>query len=122
MKKTKFHVCRFINRSGAVSWRVDGNLHGIRIRKNFKTREEAAAEKSIFELKAAQADSGLRFAATFLTDDQLREAESLFRRLQGNPRSLSSYLDYALANYRDPIREYSVGDAAGEYLSKKTTK
>ncbi len=121
MKKGKFPVTRFVNPSGVLSWRVDGRLHGIRIRKNFETREEAAAEKAVLELKAAQANSGLRLAATFLTDDQLREAESLYRRLQGNPRSLSSYLDYALANFRDPSRE-SVGDAAAEYLSKKTAK
>jgi len=43
-----------------------GWLHGVRIRKNFKTREEAAAEKATLELNALQAASGLRTAATSL--------------------------------------------------------
>lgn len=38
-------VKRFENRNGVISWRVTGWLHGVRIRKNFKSREEAAAEK-----------------------------------------------------------------------------
>jgi hypothetical protein len=36
-----FTVGRYENRSGVSSWRVAGWLHGVRIRKNFKTREEA---------------------------------------------------------------------------------
>ena len=54
-----FAVSRFKNRTGTTSWRVSGWLHGIRIRRNFRTREEAASEKSIFEIKALQAASGL---------------------------------------------------------------
>ena len=56
-------------------------LSGERVRKNFKDRAEAAAEKSALELKALQLASGLRSAATFLSDDELREAEAAFRRL-----------------------------------------
>jgi hypothetical protein len=41
MKLTEFAVSRFKNRNGATSWRVSGWLHGVRIRKNFKAREEA---------------------------------------------------------------------------------
>jgi hypothetical protein len=52
MNHTKFAVSRFENRNGVTSWRVDGRLHGVRFRKNFKTREEAAAEKAALELKA----------------------------------------------------------------------
>src|ERR1035438_2915462 len=115
----KFVVSRYENHSGMISWRVSGWLHGIRIRRNLKTREEAAAEKAALELRSMQATSGLRSAATFLADEQLREAEGLFRRVQGNNRSLTFYLDYALANYREPARQYSLADAATEYLAKK---
>src|SRR5664280_3481504 len=86
---TTFAVSRFENRNGVTSWRVDGRLHGVRIRRNFKTREAAAAEKDALELKALQAAAGLHAGATFLTEDQLREAESVFRRLTGRPRSLT---------------------------------
>jgi redox-sensitive bicupin YhaK (pirin superfamily) len=44
MPKTEFAVHRFVNRTGAISWRVTGWLHGVRIRRNFETREEAAVE------------------------------------------------------------------------------
>ena len=43
---TTFAVSRFENRNGVISWRVDGQLHGLRIRRNFKTREAATAEKA----------------------------------------------------------------------------
>jgi hypothetical protein len=88
-----FTVSRFKNRNDVVSWRVSGSLHGIRIRKNLKTREEAAAEKAALELKALQATAGMRPAMTFLVDEQLRQAEDAFRRLAGAPRSLLFYLD-----------------------------
>ena len=58
MKPPKFIVDRFINRNGFVAWRVDGPLHGVRIRNNFKTKEEAAAEKAALEIRAEQGASG----------------------------------------------------------------
>ena len=62
--ENKFTVTRYENRSGVTSWRVSGWLHGVRIRKNFKSREEAAAEKAALELKAVQTTSGMRTALT----------------------------------------------------------
>jgi hypothetical protein len=116
MNQPKFIVTRFINRNGAVSWRVCGNLHGVRIRRNFKSREEAGAEKAALEVKALQEASSLRASATFLDENQLREAETAFRRLADRPWSLTVYLDYALANFRDPTREVLLVDAVAEYL------
>jgi hypothetical protein len=86
MSHTEFSLDRFENRNGVISWRVSGWLAGVRIRKNLKTREEAAVEKASLEIKAIQLASGIRFATTFLTDDQLREAESLFHRVAGTAR------------------------------------
>src|SRR5476651_2181073 len=96
-----FAVSRLTNRNGAISWRVSGYLAGVRIRRNFKSREEAAAGKSGLDLKAIQgAAGGVRVVSTFLADDQLREAEAAFRRIAAMPKPLAFYLDYALANYR----------------------
>ncbi|HWZ95134.1 MAG TPA: site-specific integrase [Opitutaceae bacterium] len=114
-----FAVGRFENRNGIPSWRVAGWLHGVRIRKNFKTKEEAAAEKGSLELKALQATAGLRSATTFLADAQMREAEDAFRRLDGRPHSLLFYLDYAFANYRESVRDVSLSDAVAEYTAIK---
>ena len=52
-------------------------------RKNFKKREETAAEMATLEIKAIQASSGLRSIATALTEGQTREAEAIFQRLSG---------------------------------------
>jgi integrase len=119
MNHTKFAVSRFENRNGVTSWRVTGWLHGVRIRKNFKTREEAAAEKAALELDALQATAGMRAAMTFLADEQLRQAEDAFRRIEGRAGSLLFYLDYALANYRAPEHEQSLTAAVAEYLASK---
>ena len=108
MNQPTFAVSRVENRNGIVSWRVDGRLHGDRIRKNFKTREEAAAEKAVLELKAEQNASGLRSATTCLTNDQVREAESLFRRIEGRTRSLS-WRDYPSKIGNRPMRTFARG-------------
>ncbi len=114
-----FAVSRFLNRNGVTSWRVAGWLHGVRIRKNFKTKEEAATEKAALELGVLRATNGLRSATTFLDDGQLREAEDAFRRIAGRPRSLAIYLDYALTNYREPERDMLLSNAVADYLAVK---
>lgn len=119
MNQSPFAVTRFENRNGVISWRVDGRLHGVRIRKNFKTREEAIAEKATQELKALQAEAGLQSATTFLSEEQLREAETAFNRLKEKPRSLSFYLDYALTNYREPETQRLLADAVADYTAAK---
>ena len=120
MPDTAFDVTRYENRNGVTSWRVAGWLHGFRIRKNFKSREEAAAEAATLEIKALQATSGLRSLATTLTDEQAREAEAAFRRLADKPRPLSFYLDFALANYRQPENQKSLSDDITDYKRSKS--
>ena len=112
-----FAVIRYKNRNGVTSWRVSGWLRGVRIRKNFKTREEAGADKAAMELGAEQAASGLRSISTYLTIEQVRESEAAFQRLGSRSRPLSFYLDYALTNYRDPVNDKPVVEAAREYLA-----
>lgn len=119
MPDSSFDVTRFENRNGVTSWRVSGWLHGLRVRKNFKSREEAGAEMAALEAKSAQAASNVRATSTFLTDDQLREAEAAFRHLTDAPKSLSFYLDYAVTNYRAAEREISIEDAAAAYLATR---
>jgi hypothetical protein len=97
MNQSKFAVTRFENRNGSTSWRVDGRLHGVRFRKNFKTREEAAAEKSALEIKAAQTAHGMQTVATSLTANQVREAEAVFQRLRSRLCPISFYVDFALS-------------------------
>jgi hypothetical protein len=119
MNHSKFVVSRFENRNGNTSWRVDGRLHGTRFRRNFKTREEAAAEQAALEIKAINAANGLHTIATVLTAQQVREAEALFHRLANSAHPLSFYLDFALANYREPTEQKSLVDAIKEYKTAK---
>ncbi len=119
MSESTFTVTQFENRNGTRSWRVSGFLNDIRIRKNFLSREEAAAEKGTLEIKAAQTAAGMRPLATSLTERQAREAEAAFQRLDGRPRSLTFYLDYALCQYREPQHVKKVADAIAEYVASK---
>lgn len=120
MNHTELAVRRYENRNGVTSWRVAGWLHGVRIRRNFKTREEAAAEMAALDSKVLRATGGLRSETTFLASDQLREAEAAFRRLQDKPCSLLFYLDYALANYREPNQQMPLAKAVAGYLEEKS--
>ena len=117
--KNQYSVTRFKNRNGVFSYRVEGRLHCVRIRRNFKTQEEAAAEKAALEVNSEQTKSRLQSATTFLTTDQLREAEAMFRRLAGRPYPLSFYMEYAFANYRDPVTRKLLTEAVKEYLATK---
>jgi hypothetical protein len=119
MNQSKFVLTQFENRNGVTFWRIEGRLHGVRIRRNFKTREEAAAEKATLEIKALQTVAGMRQVATTLSDDQVREAEALFQRMNGKPRPLSFYVDFGLANYRAPEHQKTLAEASTEYLRSK---
>ena len=119
MSHPSFAVSRFQNRNGVFSFRVDGSLNGVRIRRNFKTQEEAAAEKSALEIKAQQIASGMRSVVTNLAHEQVREAEAAFHRLKGRTRSLTFFLDFALTNYRDPTRDVSLAEAVRAYLATR---
>jgi site-specific recombinase XerD len=100
MHENSFAVCRFENRNGVISWRVSGWLRDVRIRKNFKSKEEAAAEKAALEIKAEQATSGLRTVTTCLLTEQVREAErGIISEVQvGN---VKKELTLLLANFPD---------------------
>lgn len=111
---TPFVISEFTIPSGNIVFRVSGWLDGQRDRKNLSTRAEAEAERQALKLAQIQAETGVRTAATRLTDDQLKEAEGAFLRLESRTRSMSFYLEYALTNYRDPVSDKPVADAAKE--------
>lgn len=119
MSPSPFSIRRFKNRNGATSWRVDGRLSGVRIRRNFKTQQEAAAEKAMLEVKALQVGTDLNMVPTSLTTDQVREAEAVVRRIADSGHSLSFYIDFALTNYQEPVNRRSLGLAVADYVAAK---
>lgn len=115
----QFHITTFTNPSGEIVFRVAGWLDGKRVRKNFKTRAEAEAERQVLEVQRAQGDTGIRTAITRLTEAQIGEAETVFARIAGMPRPLAFYVDYALTNYREPQTRKKLFRAVAEYLATK---
>jgi hypothetical protein len=102
-----------------ISHRVSGWLLGERIRRNFKSREDAIIGRNTLILKQAQVESSQRIVSTSLTDAQLREAEAAFHKIKDAPRSLSFYLNHGFENYREPKACMSVADAILLYLTER---
>ena len=102
---TAFVISEFTNPSGKIVFQLYARIDDQRFRKNFPTRTEAEAERQIQEVNWLQRGTGTRATSTRLTEDQLHETEAAFRRLASLPRSLSFYLDFALANYREPEKQ-----------------
>lgn len=119
MKSRQLSIQRFENASGTIAFRVFGYLHGERVRRNFATREEAAAEKTALEIRAHQVAAGYRPVLTSLSEAQVREAESVFQRLAGKPQPLSFFVDFALANYRPPETAKRLKAGIADYLAAK---
>ena len=115
--KNPFVITSFTNPSGDVVFRVAGRIDGLRIRKNFATRAEAKAELEVLKIKRVEAQTGIRVAATRLNEAELKEAENAFGRVAGRTRSLTFYLEFGLANYRDPVQDKPIAEAAREYLA-----
>jgi integrase len=118
-QESAFDISEFTNPSGEIVFRVSGWLDGKRVRKNFPTRTEAVAERQVLEVQRLQGDTGIRTAVTRLTDEQLHEAEALFRRISGQTPALSFYVEFALANYRAPVAEKLLTEAVTEFLVVK---
>ena len=114
--KSPFVISEFTNPSGAIVFQLYARLDGKRFRKNFPTRTEAEAERQVQEVQWLQSDTGIRTAATRLTDEQLHEAESVFRRITGHAQPLSFYVEFALANYRPPLTQKLLAEAVTEFL------
>jgi len=118
-RKPSFRVSEYTNRSGTTSWRVTGFIDGKRIRRNFNCPEDAEAERRALQVIALQNQPDLQRVVTRLSDEQVREAESLFQLIRGQPRPLRFYVDYALANYREPELQKPLAEAVQEYVAFK---
>jgi integrase len=115
----QFVISEFTNPSGEIVFRLTGWLDGKRVRKNFPSRAEASAERQTLEIQSVQSTTGVRTTATRLSDEQLHEAEALFRRVDGKPRPLSFYVDFALSNYREPEHQKPLAAAISDYTQAK---
>ncbi|MBI5771173.1 MAG: site-specific integrase [Verrucomicrobia bacterium] len=118
-QNTAFVISEFTNPSGEIVFRVAGWLDGKRVRKNFPTRAEANAERQTLDVQRLQSETGIRTAATRLTDEQLKDAEAAFRRLADAGHSLLFCVDFTAANYRPPEKQRALADAVADYVTAK---
>ena len=114
-QENPYVISEFTNPSGKIVFQLYARIDGKRFRKNFPTRAEAETERQILGIQYLQ-ETEMRVAATRLADAQLREAEAVFARVTGQPRSLSFYVDFALANYRAPTTQKLLTEAVAEFL------
>src|SRR5712671_2491566 len=101
VSKERFHISHFSNPSSETVFRVAGyKPDGARVRENWQTEEEAIGRKAELDIEAAniKTATATRLKATRLTDDQIRECEALYTKLNGKP--LLPIFECGLANYR----------------------
>ncbi len=99
------------------TFRVAGRSVGRRIRKDFKSKEEAEGEKDRLEIEAANADGSIRPVNTRLTPAQVAQTEAAFLRL--GDRSITFAVDWFLDNYRPPTVEKLLTDAVTTFRTAK---
>lgn len=100
------------------TFKVSGWLNGQRVRKQFKSREEAVGAVNALQVQAANADGAIRTAITRLTESQVAQAEAAFARIGDRP--LSTIVDWYFATYKAPIVGKPLIGATAEFLADRT--
>ena len=98
------------------TWQLIGYLNGERVRKRFKSREEALGEKNRLEVAAANAGE-IVARNTRLSAAQLADAEAAFARL--GPRLLSAAVEWFVTTYRPPEIATSTETATAAFLAER---
>ena len=107
----------FKNRSGTISFRVNGNFFGERIRKNFSTEAEANIFRIGLLTKKSQEES-FHSAVTRLNGNELKDAEGA-RSFLNNVGLNSASLTKAVSVYADnfhPVKSINAREAVAEYI------
>ncbi|HIG30486.1 MAG TPA: hypothetical protein EYQ50_22880 [Verrucomicrobiales bacterium] len=120
MQRETFRIRQFTNPSGGIAFRVSGMIDDKRIRKNFRTKEEALAGKQQFEIELLNLEPATRLKSTRLSDPQLLEAEKAFTDL--GDKSLSAAVRFYLENAQEGIKPIRIDKAYRQFLSDKTSE
>ena len=136
-KLIHFKITKFKNAtSGTSSWRVTGTQKdGTRVRKNYANRAEAVQEQADLEVEFAGGQEHRKAVRTSLESDQLSDAESALKLLNGmslstvvahylnlqtRVRAKGETLDQAIAffesRYRPETQSITILNATAEYL------
>jgi integrase/recombinase XerD len=118
MKSSRFKVYEFTNPSGQLVWRVSGTKRdGTRVRKNHRTEEEALDCRRRPNAEWDNVITSISLKYTSLSEDQIREAESVFDDL--GDRSLKAAVRFYLENHQEPGLAKTVTDALAEFIEEK---
>lgn len=106
-------------RGGKIRFVIDGYTPSKkRIRKQFKTREDAEAHLVVHQVSVTNETSNLYSVTTRLTSDQVQEAESAWQMLGGR-YPLTQAVGYFLAHYAAPASAVGMFFAIGEFLDAR---
>ena len=87
---------------------------GKRIRKRFKSEEEARTWKGLQEIKALNHHSELYSVVTKLTQSQISEAEALVARISDRYK-LTECIDFFLQHFHEPDFKISFSEASVKF-------
>ena len=107
---------------GSEAWRLSGTLNGEQIRKNFKSRNEAVAERQQLSIRYLNEQSEGQTFWTTLTHEQNKEAISaiyLLRQAKSN-KSLTFAVNFFLSHYKEAAETMTVEEAIREYCDHKS--
>ncbi len=122
MAKQRFKITRVINPSGSEAWRLSGTLNGKQIRKNFKSRNDAVAERHHLSIRYLNEQSEGQTVWTTLTQLQNKEAISAINHLNQakSNKSLTFAVNYFLGHYKEAAETMTVEEAVHEYCDHKS--
>ena len=122
MAKQRFKITKFINPGGSEAWRLSGTLSGKQIRKNFKSRNDAVAERQQLSIRYLNEQSEGHTVWTTLTHGQNKEAIAAINRLNQvkSNKPLTFAVNYFLAHYKEAAETMTVEEAVQEYCDHKS--
>jgi site-specific recombinase XerD len=100
-------------------WWLEGTIGEERVRRSFKSRDKAVEAKLDLELKHAKDQSAVQMRPTWLSEEQLREAEALFQRLPENG-TLTQVYEFWERRFDPTAEQKSLKEAIEEYKGTRS--
>ena len=122
MAKQRFKITTFTNPGGSEAWRLSGTLNGKQIRKNFKSRTDAVAERQQLSIRYLNEQSEGQTVWTTLTHGQNKEAIlaiNLLKQAKTN-KPLTFAVNYFLEHHKEAAEIMMVEEAVREYCDHKS--
>jgi integrase len=118
-RKQRFKITEFLNPSGVVAFRVSGSdRDGKQIRENFKDEAGARCRQIELETEYLQGERETAIRATKLSEDQLRLAEHVIRRMGEDWERLMDAVDHwkRTGGKNLPVESPRIDEAVDAYL------